>query len=59
MTAQPPAPDDQDPQSEQPAFGWKPYAERINSRFAMIGFAALLMLEFFTGQDFFSWLGLR
>lgn len=43
----------------EPAFGWTAYAEQINGRFAMIGFVALLMLEFFTGQDFFTWLGLR
>ncbi|WP_416676897.1 chlorophyll a/b-binding protein [Egbenema bharatensis] len=42
-----------------PAFGWTPYAEIINGRFAMIGFAALLILELFTHQDFFTWLGLR
>lgn len=43
----------------EPAFGWTPYAEQINGRFAMIGFVALLILEFFTRQDFFTWLGLR
>jgi len=43
----------------EPAFGWTAYAEQINGRFAMIGFVALLILEFFTGQDFFTWLGLR
>lgn len=42
-----------------PAFGWNRYAERINGRFAMVGFAALLLLELVTGQTFFSWLGLR
>jgi hypothetical protein len=42
-----------------PAFGWTAYAEQINGRFAMIGFVALLILEFFTGQDFFTWLGWR
>ncbi|GAB4379315.1 MAG: chlorophyll a/b-binding protein [Elainellaceae cyanobacterium] len=42
-----------------PAFGWTSYAERINGRFAMIGFVALLVLELFTRQDFFTWLGLR
>lgn len=42
-----------------PAFGWNLYAERINGRFAMIGFVALLVLEFFTHQDFFTWVGLR
>ena len=43
----------------QASFGWNAYAERINGRFAMVGFLALLMLEFFTHQDFFTWLGLR
>lgn len=43
----------------EPSFGWNRYAEIINGRFAMVGFVALLLLEFFTRQDFFSWLGLR
>ncbi|MEB3338762.1 MAG: chlorophyll a/b-binding protein [Leptolyngbyaceae bacterium] len=43
----------------QPAFGWTAYAEQLNGRFAMIGFVALLILELFTHQDFFTWLGLR
>ncbi|MEM6449053.1 MAG: chlorophyll a/b-binding protein [Cyanobacteria bacterium P01_D01_bin.105] len=46
------------PDSE-PSFGWNQYAEKINGRFAMIGFVALLIVEFITQQDFFSWLGLR
>ncbi|NDJ16144.1 chlorophyll a/b-binding protein [Myxacorys almedinensis] len=41
----------------QPGFGWTAYAEQINGRFAMIGFVALLIREFFTRQDFFTWLG--
>ncbi len=41
-----------------PSFGWNTYAERINGRFAMVGFLALLLLEFFTRQDLFTWLGL-
>lgn len=49
---------DELPQPE-PAFGWTSYAEIINGRFAMIGFVALLILELFTRQDFFTWLGLR
>lgn len=44
--------------STQPGFGWTVYAERINGRFAMVGFLALLTLEIFTRQDFFTWLGL-
>ncbi|MDJ0556552.1 MAG: chlorophyll a/b-binding protein [Microcoleaceae cyanobacterium MO_207.B10] len=43
----------------QPAFGWNTYAEKINGRFAMVGFVILLLLELFTHQDLFSWLGLR
>ena len=43
----------------EPAFGWTSYAEMTNGRFAMIGFVALLILEVFTRQDFFTWLGLR
>jgi Chlorophyll A-B binding protein len=42
-----------------PGFGWRDYAERMNGRFAMVGFIALLALEFFTRQDFYTWLGLR
>lgn len=42
-----------------PAFGWSAYAERINGRFAMVGFVALVLLEFFTHQDLITWLGLR
>ena len=43
----------------EPAFGWTPYAEQLNGRFAMIGFVILLVINFLSGQDFFSWLGLR
>ena len=45
--------------AETPDFGWTEYAERINGRFAMVGFIALLLLELVTHQDFFTWLGLR
>jgi succinate dehydrogenase / fumarate reductase, iron-sulfur subunit len=41
------------------SFGWTAYAELLNGRFAMIGLVALLLLELFTNQDFFTWLGLR
>ena len=43
----------------EPAFGWTPYAEQINGRFAMIGFVSLLLIEILTGQGLLSWLGLR
>jgi hypothetical protein len=54
-----PETDHQPDQQPVPAFGWTDYAERINGRFAMIGFVALLLLELLTHQDFFTWLGLR
>jgi hypothetical protein len=54
-----PIPDSQTTPQPEPAFGWTSYAEIINGRFAMIGFVALLILELFTHQDFFTWLGLR
>jgi hypothetical protein len=56
MTAESPTPET-DLKEPEPAFGWTAYAERINGRFAMIGFVALLILQFFTRQDFFTWLG--
>lgn len=42
----------------EPAFGWTPYAEQINGRFAMMGFVGLLILELLTGQGLLTWLGL-
>jgi hypothetical protein len=56
---QPQAPTPVEPTQTEPGFGWTSYAETINGRFAMVGFVALLILEFFTHQDFFTWLGLR
>lgn len=43
----------------EPSFGWTPYAEQLNGRFAMLGFVVLMILEFFTEQDLITWLGLR
>jgi hypothetical protein len=43
----------------EPAFGWTQYAEQINGRFAMVGFVCLLLLEFLTGQDLLTWLGIK
>lgn len=51
-------PDEPNPQPE-PAMGWTSYAEQINGRFAMVGFILLIVLEFFTHQDLFTWLGLH
>lgn len=52
-----PSPQASDNQPE-PAFGWTPYAEQINGRFAMLGFVGLLLLELLTGQGLLTWIGL-
>ena len=43
---------------DAPAFGWSAYAERVNGRFAMIGFAAVLVIEALSGDTFLHWAGL-
>ncbi|MEB3351941.1 MAG: chlorophyll a/b-binding protein [Cyanobacteriota bacterium] len=44
--------------SDVPAFGWSSYAERVNGRFAMLGFAAVLLIEALSGETFLHWAGL-
>ena len=44
--------------TDVPAFGWSSYAERVNGRFAMIGFTAVLLIEAFSKQGFLQWAGL-
>ncbi|WP_373547216.1 chlorophyll a/b-binding protein [Chamaesiphon sp.] len=39
-------------------FGFNRYAERFNGRAAMVGFAALLIIEYITGQNPLAALGL-
>ena len=41
-----------------PAFGWSGYAERVNGRFAMVGFTAILVIEAISGDTFLHWAGL-
>lgn len=43
---------------EVPAFGWSGYAERVNGRFAMVGFIAVLLIEALSGEIFLRWAGL-
>lgn len=47
------------PELEDPKFGFNSYSERLNSRAAMIGFAAILIIEYVTGKGFLAWLGLK
>jgi len=41
-----------------PSFGWSGYAERINGRFAMVGFTAILVIEALSSETFLHWAGL-
>ncbi|MDZ8029022.1 MAG: chlorophyll a/b-binding protein [Nostoc sp. SerVER01] len=47
------------PKLDQPKFGFNEYAERLNGRAAMIGFALMLVIEYVTNQGVLSWLGLK
>ena len=44
--------------SDFPEFGWSAYAERINGRFAMVGFIAILMIEAVSKSSFLQWAGI-
>ena len=44
--------------TDVPAFGWSAYAERINGRFAMIGFLAVVIVEAISHDTFLHWAGL-
>ncbi|WP_373541633.1 chlorophyll a/b-binding protein [Chamaesiphon sp.] len=59
MTTKPQADSQRSDSPVEPSFGWNAYAERVNGRFAMMGFVILLGLELVSGQDLFTWLGLR
>ena len=39
-------------------FGWSCYSETTNGRFAMIGFLAIILIEFFSQQSFLKWAGI-
>ena len=41
-----------------PEFGWSSYAERINGRFAMIGFTSILLIEAISKTSFLEWAGI-
>jgi hypothetical protein len=47
------------PKISQPKFGFSRATEKLNGRAAMIGFAALLVIELFTGAGLLTLLGLR
>ena len=39
-------------------FGWSSYSEITNGRFAMIGFLAIVLIEFYSKQSFLKWAGI-
>ena len=43
---------------DDPAFGWSGYAERVNGRFAMVGFIAILLIEALSQESFLHWAGI-
>ena len=43
---------------EKYKFGWSSYSEITNGRFAMIGFLAIILIEFFSQQSFLEWAGI-
>lgn len=46
------------PQFNQPKYGFHRYAEKLNGRAAMVGFAVIVLIEYFTGRGLLSWIGL-
>ena len=55
--AVPPLPAPSATTPDLPAFGWSAYAERVNGRFAMVGFVAILVVEAISGTTFLRWAG--
>ena len=39
-------------------FGWGQYSEITNGRFAMIGFAAIILIEIISKTSFLDWAGI-
>ena len=39
-------------------FGWGQYSEITNGRFAMIGFAAIILIEIISKKSFIDWVGI-
>tara|TARA_Y100001970_G_C13606580_1_gene542794 strand:+ start:84 stop:236 length:153 start_codon:yes stop_codon:yes gene_type:complete len=43
------------PKRKLPKYGFHTHTEKLNGRYAMIGFIALLILEFNLGHGFLIW----
>ena len=46
------------PEEDKYVFGWGQYSEITNGRFAMIGFAAILLIEMISKKSFLDWAGI-
>lgn len=46
------------PNVQRPKAGFTTYAERLNGRAAMVGFVALIAIEYVTGKGLLTLLGL-
>ena len=45
-------------ENDRYVFGWGQYSEITNGRFAMIGFAAILLIEMISKKSFLDWAGI-
>ena len=45
-------------ENDRYVFGWGQYSEITNGRFAMIGFAAIILIEMISKKSFFDWVGI-
>lgn len=46
------------PNIARPKAGFTSYAEKLNGRAAMVGFVAVVAIEYLTGKGIMTWLGL-
>ena len=45
-------------ENDRYVFGWGQYSEITNGRFAMIGFAAIILIEVISKKSFLYWAGI-
>ena len=45
-------------ENDRYVFGWGQYSEITNGRFAMIGFAAIILIEIISKKSFLEWAGI-
>ena len=45
-------------ENDRYVFGWGQYSEITNGRFAMIGFAAIILIEIISKRSFLDWSGI-